>query len=247
MAVTDPGDVSRFCRTVEAYLCRANGGHLVRLVGPSFDLVRRWAEAGVPIKVVFQGIDRYVQRAEEKGARRRPARIEFCEHDVDDAFEGWRRAVGVLARGVSAEGDADSSESDEERSHRRGPSLPVHLQRIQTRLSALLAAQRLPRELAAALDVTVRHLDGLHEAARTARGEKREQLLAALKAADRELITGAWALQPADATAALRKEAEADLSAFRHRLQADAWEDTVQTAAQRLLRERLGLPTLSLE
>ena len=28
-----------YCRAVEAHLCRSNGGHLVRIAGPSFDRV----------------------------------------------------------------------------------------------------------------------------------------------------------------------------------------------------------------
>ena len=44
MAVSDGVDVPAYCREVEAYLCRRNGGHLIRLVGPSFELVRDWAE-----------------------------------------------------------------------------------------------------------------------------------------------------------------------------------------------------------
>ncbi len=86
-----------FCRSVEHYLTRKNDGHLVRIVGPSFDRVRGWAESGVPLKVVFAGIDRYFERYYAKGPRRRPVRIDFCEADVLDVFDEWRRAVGLSA------------------------------------------------------------------------------------------------------------------------------------------------------
>ena len=42
-----------YCRQVEAYLCKKNGGHLVRIVGPAFEQVRDWAAQGVPLKVAF--------------------------------------------------------------------------------------------------------------------------------------------------------------------------------------------------
>src|SRR5882672_12638611 len=71
-----------YCREIEAYLCRKNEGHLVRIVGPSFELVCGWAQRGVPLKVAFRGIDRYVERYYAKGPRRRPVRIDFCEADV---------------------------------------------------------------------------------------------------------------------------------------------------------------------
>ncbi len=244
-------DISGYCRDVEAYLCRKNGGHLVRVVGPAFELVRAWADVGVPIKVVFQGIDRYVQRQMEKPARQRPARIAFCERDVMDAFDAWRRAVGALAGTIPSVGTADTGEGDEQDGlqpspHRR-PSLPMHLQRVQTRLTSLLAGQRLPHELAETVDRVVRRLDGFHEAARGARGEKRESLLAELKSVDLDLVRRAWQTQQTATTSALRDEAAADLASFRHRMHAETWEATVEAAAHQLLRDRLGLPTISLE
>jgi hypothetical protein len=39
---TDP-DPGRYCRDIETYLCRKNDGHLIRIVGPAFELVTGWA------------------------------------------------------------------------------------------------------------------------------------------------------------------------------------------------------------
>ena len=54
--------IPQYCREIETYLCQKNDGHLIRVVGPSFELVSRWAAEGVPLKVAFSGIDRYVER-----------------------------------------------------------------------------------------------------------------------------------------------------------------------------------------
>ena len=48
---------SDYCREIEAYLCRKNEGHLIRIVGPAFEQVCGWANLGVPLKVAFRGID----------------------------------------------------------------------------------------------------------------------------------------------------------------------------------------------
>src|SRR5688572_23605274 len=94
-----PVDLSTesYCRQVEAYLCRKNDGHLVRIVGPAFEQVCGWATRGVPLTIAQRGIDRYFDRYYARGPRRRPVRIEFCEADVLDVFDEWRRAVGVPA------------------------------------------------------------------------------------------------------------------------------------------------------
>ena len=82
-------NADEFCRAIESYLTRKNDGHLVRIVGPSFERVRGWADMGIPLKVVFAGIDRYFERYYAKGPRRRPVRIDFCEADVLDVFDDW--------------------------------------------------------------------------------------------------------------------------------------------------------------
>ena len=65
-----------YCRAIEAYLCRENGGHLVRIVGPAFQVVAGWHAAGIPFAVVKQGIDRTLarDRAKASGPVRRPVR-----------------------------------------------------------------------------------------------------------------------------------------------------------------------------
>ena len=66
-----------------------------QIVGPSFTRVCSWAEQGIPFKIACQGIDAYFVGYYAKGVRRRPAQIDFCENDILDAFDAWRRAVGV--------------------------------------------------------------------------------------------------------------------------------------------------------
>ena len=138
--------IAEYCREIETYLCRKNDGHLIRVVGPSFDLVSGWAAQGVPLKVAFAGIDRYFERYYRKGPRRRPVRIDFCEADVLDVFDEWRRATGVTGRSrqpcsavirrAATIGDSVSPRSPS--------SLPAHLERVVLRLTSA-RAQRVAR------------------------------------------------------------------------------------------------------
>src|SRR5829696_6787066 len=103
--------MSDYCREIEAHLCRKNDGHLIRIAGPAFDVVAGWETQGIPIKVACAGVDRFFERYYRKGPRRRPVRIEFCDADVLDAFDDWRRAVGVaLPAGTRADGDESDGE-----------------------------------------------------------------------------------------------------------------------------------------
>src|SRR5262249_39834796 len=122
--------IADYCRQIETYLCRKNDGHLIRVVGPAFDLVTGWAMHGVPLRVAFSGIDRCFDRYHRKGSRRRPLHIAFCEADVLDAFDEWRRAVGLPAHLAS-----ESAPDEDATQHQQKPSasLAGHLSRAVMR------------------------------------------------------------------------------------------------------------------
>jgi hypothetical protein len=230
----------QYCRDLETYLCRKNDGHLIRIVGPAFEQVCGWAARGVPFTVACRGIDRYFERYYAKGRRRRPVRIEFCEADVLDVFDEWRRAVGIAAVTTNAEADADADESP----HRQG-SLPAHLERVVARLTALRAGE--DRSLDGIADTLVRELDAVRATARALRGDSRQTLLDRLRAMDRELLDAARMHTDVAAIEALEREAAVELAPFRDRLPPDGYERALRAAIERLLREQRRLPILTYE
>src|SRR5262249_33231659 len=145
-----------YCREIETYLCRKNDGHLIRVTGPSFDLVSGWAARGVPLKVAFEGIDRYFERYYRKGPRRRPVKIDFCEADVLDVFDEWRRATGVVQSPVTSQ-PACQSTVDQLGAARH--SLPAHLERVVMRLSSARATGALDADADDLIDRVSQELD----------------------------------------------------------------------------------------
>jgi len=240
-----------YCRQLETYLCRKNDGHLIRIVGPAFEQVCGWSARGVPLKLAMRGIDRYFERYYAKGPRRRPVRIEFCEADVLDVFDEWRRSVGVpigagggteagrgSETGVAGEGSgADPS----------GPrsSLPSHLDRVIARLTMLRGGH--DRTLAPILDSIIRELDASRSRAKSIRGEARDAFIERLGQLDASLVE-ALRQQSDDATIRqLRAEADDELKPFRVRMPAAAYQQAHRACVNRLLRERASLPTIAYE
>lgn len=232
----DPAD---YCRQVETYLCRKNEGHLVRIVGPAFEQVCGWAQRGVPLKVAFRGIDRYCERYYAKGPQRRPVRIEFCEADVLDVFDDWRRAVGVTGPAAGA-----SIASEEPASPRR-PSLASHIERLIARLIALGAAGPRSAAFEDVLASTVRELEVLVADAKHARGEERARLVARLGALNAALGSAARTELDAKRAAELRRDAEEELAPFGSRMAPEARSRAVDAAFDRLVREAFGIPVLT--
>jgi hypothetical protein len=236
---SDSTDVAEFCAQIETYLCRKNDGHLIRVTGPSFELVSSWAGQGIPLKVAYAGIDRYFERYYRKGPRRRPVRVDFCDADVLDAFDEWRRAVGVLHAPAEAPGDGEASRTT------RGPSLPAHLERVVLRLTAARASGRLGDAFDDIIDRVSRELDGARAESRGLRGDARQELIARLAALDAELVAAARASMDEAAVAELARGAADELASFRQRMPVDAFARAIDGAFLRLVRDRFNLPTIA--
>jgi hypothetical protein len=205
------------------------------VTGPSFDLVSGWAEKGVPLKVAFKGIDRYFERYYAKGPRRRPVKIDFCEADVLDVFDEWRRATGVTA----------SEPVESQIPNPKSLSLPAHLERVVTRLTSARASGAIGGAFDALIDRVSNELDAARADARGVRGEARRALLDRLTALDGELVEQARTQLDEAALAALAREADDELRAFRGGMTADALARAHAAAVDRLVRERFNLPTIA--
>ena len=232
--MTDPAE---YCRQIEAYLTRKNEGHLIRIAGPVFDQVSGWAAQGVPLAVAFRGIDRYCERYYAKGPRRRPVRVEFCEADILELFDDWRRAVGVSQLVDPGAGEPASAKRD---------SLPAHLDRAIARLTAMRASGR-SAVFDRRLDEAVRELDRTRAAAKSARGDARTAILERLGALDRELLDAAGAEIDEPRRTALVAESETEIAPFAARMSAEARARAIDAAFDRLLRDAFGLPVLTLD
>jgi hypothetical protein len=234
-------DVGSYCRQVEDYLTQVNSGHLIRVVGPAFELVRGWARAGVPISIVFEGIRLKAER-HHAGRSKRPLRLEFCAADVDQLFDRWRRAIGL-----SAAAAAMDTGSPAEAAPRRRPSLAKHVNRAIERLTRSASRADVSEAYRDAVNQMLDRLIDVRDRWSGARGADRTEAAGRLLDLDRALLDAVRGTLDGPALEALRAEAMADVSAFRSRLTAEAWERTLAVGLDRHIRERFGLPVLELD
>lgn len=236
---------SVYCRAVESYLCRKNDGHLIRIVGPAFTLVCGWAKDGIPLSVVQRAIDQTYTRYYASGSKRRPVKIEYCESDVIDAFEEWRRAVGI---GVAYSNDHELPTSASVSSSSRRRSLADHLDEVSVQLVEWVKAQvsfpggsdleQQVVEMASAVKVHRATVKGL-------RGTARVRVIEQLQLFDDELLCVARAAAGQVLLQELRSEAAASLEPFRFRMAASAFQAAIEASTDRLLAEYFRLPSMS--
>ena len=232
-------EIPDFCRAIETYLCKKNDGHLIRVVGPSFELVSGWAAQGVPLKVACAGIDRYFERYYRSGPRRRPVKIDFCEADVLDVFDEWRRATGVTGVGVDEPADRSSGASR--------PSLREHLQRAVTRLTAARASGAIGADFDAIIDQASEALDAARAKAGGVRGEARRHLIEQLAGLDQAMMALARARMDPAMLRNLEDEAAGELAPFKAAMAVDAYVHAHRLAIDHLVRARMNLPTIGFE
>ena len=236
----DPG---AYCRRVEAYLCGQNAGHLIRIVGPAFELVSGWSAGGVPLSVVQRAVDRACARRLARGRSPRPVRIEYCEADVLDLFDDWKRAVGVGILGSAPDRDPETGEEGGPRSARRRSSLAAHLDRVVAGLSAWTGSDE-AAELAQRVAAIAAELDAARAGA-GARGKARQELIDRLAALDVALLAAARTAAGDPLRRRLRDDAERELAPFRERMDPPVFRRAVDAGTDRLLVDHFGLPRLA--
>ena len=238
-----------YCRAVEAHLTRANGGHIVRIVGPAFSLVRGWEASGIPLSVVERAIGQKAERHRQGTAGRsgRPLRIEFCENDVQELFADWKRAVGVMSDAPSnaeAGTSADVATDTAPPAPSRRPSLSKHLERVSERLSRLLGRHDLSEPFLERVNLTISAVSAARERARTARGAARDEIAVDVRPLDAELMMATRVMLGPAELEKVERQAEDELASYRNRLAPEAWEKARTATVDRLLRERFGLPVI---
>jgi hypothetical protein len=104
----------------------------------------------------------------------------------------------------------------------------------------------LPDAFHARIDRVVRELDAQRAEARHLRGEARARLIDRLRTLDGELVDAAEATLDEGSREALAREAAEELAPFRGRMAADVFAGALEAGRRRLVRQQIGLPTLTL-
>ena len=225
-------DLSEYCRQLESYLCRKNGGHLVRIVGPAFEQVCGWAERGVPLTVACRGIDRYCERLQAQGSA--------TASGADRVLRGrhprpLRRLAPRRRRRAGTGGDASR------RRPPRKPALAAHLERVVARLVGTPGAGGRP--------VFEQHVEGLLARDRPLVGPG-EEVARRRAHGDSRPAGGArpWADAGGGRRARSRRGRDgaarggSGAGAFGSRMAPDVRAQAVEAAFERLVRDSLGLP-----
>ena len=241
-----------YCRAVESLLCRQNDGHLIRVVGPAFEMVCDWERTGIPLGIIERAIEKRHLRYTADGARSRPLRIEFCEGDVLELFDQWRRAVGAPQAAEQRAGimsAASESKSDNGNGSSR-TTLPAHLDNVIQRLQFWSEGHPPDcndSELFQLVSKVVEFVRNCRKSANGLRGNARQEVIVKLKQYDEELLVSIRASADEILMQRLESEARASLEPFRSRMASEPFENAVTIATNRLLVNHFKISSVSFD
>jgi hypothetical protein len=226
----------RYLREVERHFLRRRGAPL--LISPrDWALALAWYEEGIPLSVVLAAIDEVFDRASEsETSTRRPRTLAYCARAVEGIWRE-RQSRTLTPEGVAAPG----SES--------GPGAEARLRLAE---SLEVALRRLGVASESLGDGASRRLAVCRESLGTAAVDLRSRtgpiahIESAIAHADMEI--GRILNEECDPTERQEaaREAEERLAPHRPHMTASAWKRTLDRAVENRLRERHGLPRLSL-
>jgi hypothetical protein len=206
-----------YYQAVEEYFVSRRGDPLF-LSNADWHLVRKWREAGLPLRIVLRGIRDALDAHAHGWSRDRPVRsLAYCTHEVEAARERWERALAVgREEGLEASGALRGLADDLDRATGLGP---------KARAVAAGIAQEL-RE----------RVEGGHLA----------QVSAWLTGKEAELLEAIRAEEGPERDAATAAEVDRVLEPYRKRMPPKVLAQLRAESTARRLLEAHGLPRLSL-
>jgi hypothetical protein len=207
-----------YYQAVEEFFVSRRGDPLF-LSNADWLLIRKWRQAGTPLRVVLRGIeDALDSHAHSWGRDRKVGSLAYCATEVEVARERWERALNVDTEdGVDASSALTGFAAALEGAHELGPAARAVAARASEQLRRRAAEPGALRDLESWLSA--------HEA----------ELLECLR---QEAGPGVLS--------SLEAAVEADLAPYRERMPARVLRQIRADAVARRLLDARGLPRLSL-
>jgi hypothetical protein len=241
---------------IEETFVRRRGKHL--LVSPlDWSLMESWKKLGIPLHVVLRGIEKSFDSYESRPRNRSVKTLYYCQEEVEAQFKEWTESqTGAHAKDSTAEDGARDSNAEAASDEGASRGLPFP----RAVISAHLSESR--EELRRALDLRTERScdDALCEALERAAARLEELASGFERSAnpDAEALESSLADIEALLDRALRESlseetleearasASAQLKPYRARMERATYEQTLENLLAKALRERAGLPRLSL-
>lgn len=209
-------------------------------------LIESWKEMGIPLHVALRGIEQSFDSYESKPRKRSVKTLFYCQEEVEAQFAEWLEAQ----LGANGEGEDEADTADVEDRDSRLPfprqSIIEHLAHARSALIHIRNERKRKDNFSDALERTVARLSELEKDFAGARRPDAEKLESDLTSLEKNLDDALVENTSAAELDKARAETEEQLSPYKSRMERATYEQTFANLLLKRLRERHGLPRLSL-
>jgi hypothetical protein len=250
--VADHLNYFNYFTEVEEEFVRRRGKPL--LVSPlDWALIESWKAAGIPLHIVLRAINKSFDAYDARPRKYRKVNsIFYCQQEVEASFAEYRltQVGGGSAGDLAQAGQAPPASTAGKHAVEPFPK-PVLLEFLarsddELRAASVIAQKSGHGEVESAITRARTRLDEIRAEVEGAKHAASEAIEHDLDAIDHLLIAAARRDLGDEGIARLREAAEAQLKAYRKRMDKAIYDQTLENFVARRLRETNNLPRLSL-
>lgn len=226
---------------IEDAFVRRRGKHL--LLSPmDWALIESWKEMNVPLHIALRGIEKSFDSWESKPRKRSVKSLLYCQEEVEAQFAEWLESR--LGASVADPQPAEERSSEEASPFPR-PAVIEHLQRGREALQQ--TEKKLPEsELTQTIQRVAALLEQLENDFATALLPDARRLEISLTGLEQMLNESLMLAVSNDELSEAQREVKEQLRPYRSHMDKAAYEQTASNLLLKRLREKFGLPRLSL-
>jgi hypothetical protein len=222
-------------------------------------LIESWKEMGVPLHVALRGIEKSFDSYESKPRKRSVKSLMYCQEEVEAQFHEWlesQTGANATSRKDASDSGDSASEGLPSSDEGAGRGLPFPRAIISAHLSECRDAVRRALDLRTksagegalceALERAAARLEELQADFERAPRPDAEALESSLTGIEALLDRALRESLDEDALEEARANAAEQLRPYRARMERATYEQTLDNLLAKALRERAGVPRLSL-
>lgn len=234
-----------FTEVEEAFIRRR--GKPLLLSPADWALIESWKERGIPLHIVLSGIERAFDSHAASRRRRSVKSLFYCQEEVEAQYAEWLESRVGAGQGDGTGGHDAGGAGDSGLPFPRAAILD-HLAHARAALWQLRREREKQGadELSEALDRAIARLEELERDFAAAARPSAEQLETSLTQIEALLDRALRASLTPTEIAKARAAAVEQLQPYAGRMQAEIYEQTLENLLAKSLRERSGVPRLSL-
>jgi len=199
-----------------------------------------WKQQGIPLHIVLRAIERAFDSFEARPRKRSVKTLLYCQEEVDAQFAEW------LESRVGAS-DVPEVAAEQKQTHFSTAAIHQHLKQNKSLLEQAAINRRLAadEELAETLRRAVERMTELEDDL-TERGAVEPRRLEDSLTGIERMVNDALLSNSRTRVDAITQEIKQELKPYRSQMDPAVYEQTLNNLLLKRLRERLGIPRLSL-